>query len=76
MNGLDPLTIVMVCLLAVVAAGVLGAFLGAVLWAMFGDLVLAVWCPVRAFLGRAFRDIVEGFKSAVEWAVYGTVYGS
>jgi hypothetical protein len=61
----------MVCLLAVVAGGTIGAFLGSVLWLMFGDLVLAA----VSWLGRAFRDMVEGFKNAVEWLVYGAVTG-
>ena len=75
MNGLDTHTVVMVYALAIVAGGTIGTFLGAVLWALVGDLVLAAWSAVWGFLCRAFRDIVEGFKSAVEWAVYGQVYG-
>lgn len=78
MNGLDPATVVMVCLLAVVATGVIGTFLGSVLWALFGDLVLGALAPVGrlgrrvlGFLERAVRDIVAGLLNAVEWLVYG-----
>ena len=84
MNGLATYNVVMISLLALVAAGVLGAFLGAVLWSMFGDLVLAAGQPVLAavrpvgrlarragaWLGRTFHDIVEGFKDGVEWLLY------
>lgn len=84
MNGLATYNVVMVSLLALVATGVLGTFLGAVLWELFGDLVvaagMAALAAVRpvgrlarragAWLGRAFRDIVEGFKDGVEWLLY------
>lgn len=37
--------------------------------------VVAAAGAVARFLERAFRDMVEGFKNAVEFVVYGTVYG-
>jgi hypothetical protein len=84
MNGLATYNVVMVSLLALVSAGVLGAFLGAVLWELFGDLVLAAGWAARTavrpvgrrahragtWVGRASRGIVEGFKDGVEWLLY------
>jgi hypothetical protein len=75
MNGLATYNVVMISLLAVVAGGTIGTFLGAVLWELFGDLLAAAWSATWSFLCRAFRDIVEGFKNGVEWLVYGIVTG-
>jgi len=74
MSGLNPATQIMVCLLALVATGTLGTFLGAVLWELARPELSAVGRlgrRVLGFLECAFRNIVDGFKNAVEWAFYG-----
>lgn len=71
MNGLEPETVVMVWTLAVLAGGVIGGFLAATLWVLAGDLVVAAWAGLVAFLKRSAREIGAGFLNGVEWLVYG-----
>lgn len=78
MSGLSAPTIALLAVFATVLAATVLVQLHLLVKVVTGLDVVAVAATVpdlgrRAlgFLERAFRDIVEGFKDAVEWTVYG-----
>jgi hypothetical protein len=78
MSGLSAPTIALLAVFATVLAATVLVQLHLLVKVLTGlDVVALAWAVpglarrALGFLERAFRDIVEGFKDAVEWTVYG-----